>query len=261
MSVMHPSPAYGSFSEMCLEATLAVCNLFPPTIQPTCLLEKTGTVSNLANILLSCVAVSILGLVLIRMSRKLAAVGRKEMMALFTGIAIHLGLQLVTTSNLLGRDSIHLVRISSIQLSLTFALFYALLFNALVGFQFWRDGSRLSMTLLLGGMLALTTGLGAFNVNRAETYLMSASSKSPSTLNDPALYTLYVLWPILASACFLASQFFLVLRSLSARMPLGKRLLILLILIFPSISHTLSSFSLHWQFCSSPWKWLTLSFQ
>lgn len=109
MSVMHPTPGYGSFSEMCQEATLAVCNLFPPAIQPNCLLEKTGTVSNLANILLSCVALAILGLVLIRMSRKLAAVGRKEMMTLYMGIAVHLGLQLVTTSNLLGPDSIHLV--------------------------------------------------------------------------------------------------------------------------------------------------------
>lgn len=74
-------------------------------------------------------------------------------------------------------------------------------------------------------MLALTGGLGAFNVGRAEAYLMSASSKAPSTLYDPVLYTLYVLWPILALACFLVSQFFLVLRSLSARMPLGKRLM------------------------------------
>lgn len=133
MSAVRPMAGYGSFTDMCLEATLAVCNLFPPAIQPTCTLEKTGTVSNLANILLSCFSVSILVLVLIRMSRKLAAVGRKEMMVLYIGISIHLCLQLVTTSNILGPDSIHLVRISAIQLSLTFALFYALLFNAIVG--------------------------------------------------------------------------------------------------------------------------------
>lgn len=76
------------------------------------------------------------------------------------------------------------------------------------------------MMLLLGGIIAFTGGLGAFNMSRAQTYLLSSSSKAPSTLNDPTLYTLYVLWPILASGCFLISQFVLVLRSLSARLPL-----------------------------------------
>jgi len=102
---------------------------------------------------------------------------------------------------------------------------WVLLLNGLVGFQFMEDGTAVSLGLMIASSAALFIGTGYIALDTG----FSWTGYFDSTLNEPnqayALYTLYMIVPLLFLVVFFILEAFLVLRILGERRPMRKCLI------------------------------------
>jgi H+/Cl- antiporter ClcA len=92
--------------------------------------------------------------------------------------------------------------------------------NGVVGYQLLEDGTAISMALILGSAVALFIGTGYIALDTG----FSWTGYWDSSLEDPnkayALYTLYLLVPLVFLVIFFLLEGFLVLRVLGEKKPM-----------------------------------------
>ncbi|KAI9292504.1 hypothetical protein K502DRAFT_332293 [Neoconidiobolus thromboides FSU 785] len=220
-----------NYSTLCKSGSYAICNLFLPTLESSCKLETIGGTKNLVNVIVTSISLAIMVGLLLRIKHKKAAVGRKEMILLLLFICFQSFFHMLVRAQVFPQDSIASLKFSSFYLAWTTSTAFVLLFNALVAFQFWRDGSKTSIITLLLISIGIISGLTSFNVLKSEAYLLNDHEKDETSIQDVAYFIFYTIFPILAILLYLILQFILVIRSLSARKPLSFLLISFVFLI------------------------------
>lgn len=112
---------------------------------------------------------------------------------------------------------------------------WILLLNAVVGFQLLEDGTPLSMGLVFGSSIVLFIGSGyiALDTGFSWTHYWDSTLVAPNRAY--ALYTIYLLLPLVFIAIFFVLEGVLVVGVLGERRPLSK--LTLISPTFPSLTN------------------------
>ena len=109
---------------------------------------------------------------------------------------------------------------TAVHIAAVVATAWVLLLNAIVGFQIMEDGTPLSMALIIGSSLAFIVGVGYIALDTA----FSWTGYWDDTLGQPnrayALYTLYLLVPLIFVVAYFVAEAFLVVVVLGERRPL-----------------------------------------
>jgi hypothetical protein len=113
---------------------------------------------------------------------------------------------------------------SSIHIGAVTATAWLLLLNAVIGFQVLEDGTPISMGLcaVSAGMIFIGTGYIALDTGFSFTGFWDSTLDSPNQAY--ALYTLFLLVPLVFIALFFVLEVFLVVRILAEVRPLRKSL-------------------------------------
>ncbi|KAJ1970364.1 hypothetical protein H4R35_005911 [Dimargaris xerosporica] len=216
---------FGSFNELCKLSSLPVCLVFSINPQPDCSIDpipasndNSVRLINLGDFIITLVSLILITYIAFRIKRKYAAVGRMELSYLYflySGILI---CQVFALDWLFVDVS---AWFACIYVALVTAIFWLLMLNGIVGFQFIPDGSRLSLLTTLGSAVAIF--ITALYVT-IDTHLGLSAGLDPYLDNDvlysPALYVIYYLVPIIAIGLFLVCQTAVVCHFLSVRKPL-----------------------------------------
>lgn len=111
---------------------------------------------------------------------------------------------------------------SAVHIAAVVATAWVLLLNAIIGFQIMEDGTPLSMALIIGSSLAFIVGVGYIALDTA----FSWTGYWDDTLSNPnrayALYTLYLLVPLVFIVLYFVAEAFLVVVLLGERRPLRE---------------------------------------
>ncbi|KAK9472092.1 chitin synthase III catalytic subunit [Dipodascopsis tothii] len=211
---------YGDFMNFCRGSTLPVCNLFlfSDEVEPYCTLSgfTSGStpVRNLGVIFVGALAVVMVAAFLYSAQRRTGAVGRREMQVLFLAYGVAAAAMTVASSGIVTGDYV-LTWFSAAQIGATTATAWALLLNGLVTLQFMADGSVLSvaLTLLSTAMVGVGTGYIAADTDLA----FSGAFEMPY---NPALYTLFLVLPLICVVAYVVLEIVLVVRILRELKPL-----------------------------------------
>jgi hypothetical protein len=110
---------------------------------------------------------------------------------------------------------------TAVHIAAVVATAWVLLLNAIVGFQIMEDGTPVSMALIIGSSLAFIVGVGYIALDTA----FSWTGYWDDTLSNPnrayALYSLYLLAPLVFIVLYFVAEAFLVVVVLGERRPLG----------------------------------------
>ncbi|KAI9144750.1 chitin synthase export chaperone [Paraphysoderma sedebokerense] len=224
--------AFGSFRDICkTSASLPVCNLFRNREDKACSLVglDLGAVRVLDFLDVIACILCLAGLVAIayKTHSKYAAVGRKEMNLLWFSYFLLIISQIVSVGGwTLPNESFDTARVwaSAVHSGLLVAVFWILLMNGFVGYQWVEDGTPLSLysiffsaTFFLCGTIyiAADTGLG-----------YSTAFQHGPELTNVALFVLLFLFPILSAVVYLILQIVLVTKNLSEKRPLWAAFLL-----------------------------------
>ncbi|KAK9449777.1 chitin synthase III catalytic subunit [Limtongia smithiae] len=223
---------YGNFNAFCKDSTLPVCNLFDD-VQKTCTLVGFNTVNghrigNLGLMILSFFAVVLAVVFIICAHRRRGAVGRREMQILFFSYII-VSISAFFASGEFITNRRVLVYFSAIEIGATCATAWLLVVNAIVAYQLLPDGGVLSVGLTVFSGLAFFIGTGYIALDSAFSWTgaFDSATGEPELLRNYALYTVYLLWPIIAVVVYLILELNLVIGILHELRPM-----ILLILSF-----------------------------
>ncbi|KAK7203022.1 chitin synthase III catalytic subunit [Myxozyma melibiosi] len=226
------SSNYGNFDSFCRYSNLPACNLFDYDYQQHCALRGfttagNGRIENLGLMLISFFACITCLLFIYTAQRRTAAVGRREMQILFFSYLI-LSISAIFASGGFIFNRTILVYFSAIEIGATAATAWLLVVNAIVAYQILPDGGFLSVSLTFLSGLAFFIGVGYIALDSAFnwTNTFDSAPSRPELMRNYALYTTYLLWPILAISLYLILQFNLVVRVLRERKPL--------LLLFPA---------------------------
>lgn len=213
---------YGEFAALCYQSPLPICHLFASKQTPECSLVgiADGKVRNLGDIIMAAIAI-IVALVLVGMThRKRAAVGRKEMNVVFIGYILILAAQIIDSGGFLDEQSKVVVIASAVHIGLIAGTFWALLINALVGYQIVEDGTFLSTWGTLISTLIVAGGTGYIAGDTAFSVTGYFNTTNPATLKNVALFTLYLVWPIIAIGLYVILETVIVVKFLGEKRPL-----------------------------------------
>lgn len=104
------------------------------------------------------------------------------------------------------------------------ATFWVLLLNAIIGYQLLDDGTVLSVSLVAGSMLVVFVGTGFITMDsRMNGWTDTFLTLSGDEYRNYALYSLYLLFPIVAVAAYFILETVLVLHVLEEKRPIGRR--------------------------------------
>ncbi|RKP40416.1 chitin synthase III catalytic subunit [Dimargaris cristalligena] len=216
---------YGSLQEFCAQPSSPICNIFALRPPAKCIIMgesiSGGTVRlvNIGDFVISTLSIIIIAYVCFRIKGKLSGVGRQEfsyIYLLYTGVLV---CQILSIDWYFKDVS---PWIACIHVALTIATFWCLLLNALIAFQIFPDGSRVSLTVLL--MSTFLVFVGSLYIT-LDTRIGLTSALLPldgrGGLVSPALFTLYITFPLVAISVYLFCQTLLVLWFLTIRRPLA----------------------------------------
>ncbi|KAJ2530830.1 hypothetical protein IWW43_004108 [Coemansia sp. RSA 1935] len=188
---------YGDFASLCERSALPVCRLFGDVVLPSCHLDVYDAGSavfvNLPDFVVSIIAFFFVGYLAFRAHRKIDAVGRREMTLLLSFFCIML------VFNIAGADFIH----SSGQINRVMA-----------------DGSLKSMLTIIGTTLIIFISMGYIAADTAFGISNGLKPKPSNPLYSPGVFTIYLVVPLVAIVLFMILQTTIVVRFLSARLPL-----------------------------------------
>ncbi|KAK9457544.1 chitin synthase III catalytic subunit-domain-containing protein [Dipodascopsis uninucleata] len=216
---------YGNFNKFCYYSTLPVCNLYD-NVPKYCALRgfnaTTGhEIGNLGLVLVSFLGVVLSILFIVYAQRRWGAVGRKEMQVLYFSYIVSSISAIFANGGFIFNRTI-LIYFSAIEIASTVSTAWLLLINAIVAYQLLPDGGILSMLLTLCSSIAMFIGTGYIALDSAFnwTSTFNSATDQPELLRNYALYTLYLLFPLVAIVFFMVLQLNLVIRVLHERKPL-----------------------------------------
>lgn len=234
---MNDMSQYGKWHDFCRDsgsgyATIPVCNLFDESRarggQPDYFggcqlvgipLSGGRHLANLGSILLAFFAILISAYLLWRSDRKKAAVGRREMQIFLFGYIVIQICEIFTVGGF-PLDGAVRRAFSAVHIAAVVATLWILMMNGAVGFQLIDDGTPLSLALVFGSAIVLFIGTGYIALDTG----FSWTGYWDSTLTAPnqayALYTLYLLVPLVFLVVFFVLETVLVLRVLGEVRPM-----------------------------------------
>lgn len=146
---------------------------------------------------------------------KYTAVGRKEIVLFFYLYAISEIIAIFLDSAIIPTYSAAYSYIAAIYIGLKTAIFWCLLINGFVGFQFAEDGTPKSLWFLrLSSLLLFAIGLFV-----SIATFQGVAGMGPT--KQAGLWIVELLFPLICVAIYIVSQVLLVLRTLDDRWPLG----------------------------------------
>ncbi|KAK4455675.1 chitin synthase export chaperone [Podospora aff. communis PSN243] len=224
------STQFGNFFNFCRDSTLPICNLLSESHNQTgpwegCALTgiplSDGRIlGNLGSILLSAIAIGVSVLLLHLSERKRAAVGRREMQVFLAGYILISICEIFSIGEFPLAENVR-IAFSALHIGFTTATIWALMINAVVGYQLVDDGTILSMGALIlsSAVLFIGTTYIALDTGFKWTGYWTSDSYGPGNRNI-ALYVLYQLLPLICLVAFYALEAVLVLRVLGETRPM-----------------------------------------
>jgi Chitin synthase export chaperone len=173
------------------------------------------------SILLSFFAIiTVLGLLLLAQIKR-AAVGRREFQMFLLGYALVSLCEIFSVGHF-PLDSVVQRAFSAIHIGAVTATAWLLFLQGVIGFQFVEDGTPLSLGACgaSAGALFIGTGYIALDTGFSFTTFWDSTLVAPNQAY--ALYTLYLLLPLVCIVLFFLLESFLVLRLLGEIRPLCK---------------------------------------
>lgn len=225
--------AFGSFDHVCDKASFPLCSVlgavnqtsfFSRGIVAECYarpVELANTmIFQIGNAFVHFGALVVTLIIIFHVRAKYTAIGRTEMLHFFYVFLALVVSLLVVDCGVSPPSSDSYAYFVAIQLGLVLAFCMSLLYNGLICFQFWEDGSRTSMWTLRG------VSFGWFLAN---FFVALFTFKQWNTsLDDRKTMALFVLTYVLNAvliAAYVVSQIVLVLFALNSYWPLGAILL------------------------------------
>ncbi|KAI9476921.1 chitin synthase III catalytic subunit [Coemansia mojavensis] len=214
---------YGDFASICERSAVPVCRLFGNAVLPSCYLNvysaKSALFVNLPDFVISIIAFFFIAYLAFRAHRKIDAVGRREMTLLLSFFCIMLAF------NIAGADLIHgssLVNkwLGVVNTALVVSFFWALILFGAVGFQIMADGSLKSMLTIIGTSLIILISMGYIAADTALGISDGLKPKPSDPLYSPGVFTIYLVFPLVAIVIFGLLQMTIVIKFLSARLPM-----------------------------------------
>ncbi|KAI9225687.1 MAG: chitin synthase export chaperone [Piptocephalis tieghemiana] len=215
---------FGSFEGPCATSALVVCPLLGSNnvgMSPICYSRNYEWRSSgffifqpAALVIRLCI-LPIAGVMVFHVKSKYTAVGRTEFATFFYLYLLATLLELLLNSNLIPIASIVYKYFAAISVGITIATFWALLVNAFIPFQFYADGSAISLW---------GTRLSCLAVACASSFVAYATFRSQygfSRDTPTVLWMLYFIFPAICAIIYIISQICLVLQNLQDRWPLG----------------------------------------
>jgi len=192
-------------------------------VNPECAILRLGhgRLGNIGNIILCGLSVFVVAFLILRVTRRKAAVGLVELRSFLALYLLSCIFQLLTTGSIFRQTSTVLVVLTAIHLGLVAALGWALLCNAFVSLQWVEDGT-------ISSMVPFWVGTGAFFI--ATLYISLdiafgwthafAPGNPPQALKNVPLFVLTTVWPGAAILIYTGIMVFVVLRILRERRPI-----------------------------------------
>ncbi|GAM83648.1 hypothetical protein ANO11243_016360 [Dothideomycetidae sp. 11243] len=183
--------------------------------------HATIPVCNVRSILLDGIAILVALFLFWRSNRKRAAVGRREMQLFLVGYIIISICEIFTVGGFPLDSAVRRV-FTAIHIAAVTATSWILLMNGAVGFQLLDDGTALSIGLIFLSSAALFVGTGyiALDTGFDWTGFWNSTLDPTNGNRDYALYTLYLLVPLLFIAIYFLLEAVLVLRVLGEKRPM-----------------------------------------
>ncbi|KAJ2091565.1 hypothetical protein IW140_000984 [Coemansia sp. RSA 1813] len=214
---------YGDFTSLCDRSPLPVCRVFKDYELPSCSLHGysagSSFIVNLPDFVASIIAFLVMMYLAFRAHRKIAAVGRREITVLFLLFAIMLAF------NIAGADFIHNSRtanrwLGAVNTALVVAFFCILILFGSVGFQFMADGSFASILTFVGVGIVIFITMGFIAVDTAFGVSSGLQPKPSQPFLSYGLFTIYLVFPLVAIVIFMVMQTIIVVKFLAVRRPL-----------------------------------------
>ncbi|KAJ2833331.1 hypothetical protein GGI24_000884 [Coemansia furcata] len=192
---------YGDFLSLCQRSPLPVCRLFGDMVLPTCHLnpyEAGGAYFvNLPDFVISIIALLVTLYLGFRAHRRLDAVGRREIALLLTLFSVCLVL------NIAGADFIYMSAKAN-----------------RVRFQIMADGSFASILSIVVSTAIIFIGFGYMAADTAFGISSGLKPKPSDPLYSPGLFTMYLVFPLVALVVYITAQSIIVVKYLAVRLPL-----------------------------------------
>ncbi|KAJ1647561.1 hypothetical protein LPJ64_001094 [Coemansia asiatica] len=214
---------YGDFASLCERSPLPVCRVFGDAVLPTCYPNSYSAGSsrfvNVPDFVISLIAFLVMVYMGFRANRKLAAVGRREMALLLSLFCITLVL------NLAGADFIFSSGkankwLGVVNTALEVSFFWALMLFGFVGFQILDDGSFASILAIVVSTAVIFISIGYIAADTAFGISSGLKPKPSDPLYSPGLFTVYLVFPLVAIVVYIITQCIIVVKFLAVRLPL-----------------------------------------
>jgi len=212
---------FGSFNSICQTAALVICPLVESDqgIEPSCYslnVDFAGTlIFQPSTAFVHIVAIIMTAIMIWHIRSKYTAVGRKEIVMFFWLYAIIELLAIFLDSGIIPTANVSYPWFAAVYTGLVAAAYCCILINGFVGFQFAEDGTPLSLWLLRISCLVIFA-LGFFIAIATFKNIAGFDYTKPV-----ALWTVYILWPVICATIYVVSQLVLVFRTLEDRWPIG----------------------------------------
>ncbi|EGV63653.1 hypothetical protein CANTEDRAFT_114692 [Yamadazyma tenuis ATCC 10573] len=220
---------FGSFEELCKHTSLPLCSVistsnstseFTRGVLPQCYsrsVELANTmIFSVGNAFIHFATLGVLLIILFNVRAKYTAIGRTEMLFffyLFIGLTVS---SLVVDCGVTPPSSSSYAYFVAVQMGLAGSCCISLLYNGLLCFQFWEDGSRRSMWILR------LVSIGWFIVNFfIAIFTFKNWGTGLSTTNTTGLFVVGYVLNAFILFVYVVSQVALVLFALDSYWPLG----------------------------------------
>ncbi|GAA95271.1 uncharacterized protein L969DRAFT_84997 [Mixia osmundae IAM 14324] len=163
---------------------------------------------NLANIIFAALSI-LLALVLIhKAKRRQAAVGRIEITVFFALYGLQCLLQIVTLGSIVGQGTAAVVVLTALHLATVVAMFFVLTWTGLLGLQLVDDGTAASLIPMSLGSLIAFVGTLYISLDKGLriTAFFEDRSIHPGRLKELFLFTLTIVWPLIATVVYFATS-------------------------------------------------------
>ncbi|KAK4505044.1 hypothetical protein PRZ48_003007 [Zasmidium cellare] len=228
---------YGKWHDFCRDsgsrfATIPVCNLFDESQArggqspwyDGCNLEgihlsNDRYLANLGSILIDGIAILVSLFLLWKSDRKKAAVGRREMQIFLFGFIVIEICEIFTVGGFPLDGGVRRA-FSAVHIAAVVATLWILMMNGAVGYQLIDDGTPLSMGLIFGSAVALFIGTGYIALDTGFSWTGYWNSSLAEPNQAYALYTLYLLVPLVFLFVYFVLETVLVLKVLGEVRPM-----------------------------------------
>lgn len=173
------------------------------------------------SILLDGIAILMCMFLIWRSNVKRAAVGRREMQLFLLGFLIISICEIFTIGHF-PLDSETKRGFSAVHIAAVIATAWILMLNGVVGYQVIEDGTPMSLGLIVASAAILFIGTGYIALDTTFQWTGYWDDSLGGENKNYALYTLFLLAPLVFIVVFFALETYLVLRILGEKRPMSK---------------------------------------